>query len=64
MWWFWRFANFRQARCGTRECSAILDGVLSALELNDRKRRLLLTTNTLENAMAAPASMGFSSRRP
>ena len=26
-----------------------------------RSRRLLLTTNTLENAMAAPASMGLSS---
>ena len=26
-----------------------------------RSRRLLLTTNTLDNAMAAPASMGLSS---
>ena len=30
-------------------------------EVKARSRRLLLTTNTLDNAMAAPASMGLSS---
>ena len=34
-----------------------------ALDRNDRRRRLLLTTNTLEKAMAAPASMGLSRPR-
>lgn len=33
------------------------DGVVL---VNPRNRRLLLTTKTLENAMAAPASMGLS----
>ena len=32
----------------------------SASALNPRSRRLLVTTNTLDNAMAAPAIIGFS----
>ena len=33
----------------------------AARDLNRRSRRLLLTTNTDENAIAAPASIGLSS---
>src|SRR5687767_11795047 len=36
-------------------------GSLAAWLVKVRRRRLLLTTKTLENAIAAPASIGFSS---
>ena len=36
-----------------------VDVVTPALERNLRSRRLLLTTKTLENAIAAPAMTGF-----
>lgn len=44
---------------GTPELSCWLFGYLYGLKL--RSRRLLLTTKTDENAIAAPASMGLSS---
>src|SRR5690606_28015395 len=38
-----------------------VDGASVARLRKERRRRLLPTTNTLENAIAAPASIGFSS---
>lgn len=61
--------NARGRRMLTRLCALCTPtrvhsahGQRSCLYLNRRNRRLLLTTNTLENAIAAPASIGL--RRP